>query len=289
MNPAKVDRQTAWTYFAKIAEDDPRRNHHVRMAVGRTLWNLNPHSHYVYDHTRDKGDFNFEPPPVLMPTGEMGGDVALLSLPYCLSADIHAGYTQTGHDLVQSLLAEKPLGVIVDLTTNGGGGCHPMLATMSSLLDKDNHVYWADTKAAPGAQCTIGVTWDHTTGRARNSGVLDTSIPQCVAAPNTSMPIAIIYGEKTASSGEVAALSLIGHPLAKSFGSATAGSTTGNANFDTPFPEFFDKGAIALTRSTMADRNQRLYGGPIQPDIVTKTPVEEALLWLRQHAARKPF
>ena len=73
--------------------------------------------------------------------------------------------------------------------------------------------------------------------------------------------MAVIYGERTASSGKAVAVAFRARPLTRSFGVPTAGLSTANAGFT-----LSDGGTIYLTVAVDGDRSGTLYGESLQPD-----------------------
>lgn len=98
------------------------------------------------------------------------------------------------------------------------------------------------------------------------------------------LPIAILTGNQTGSSGEAVVVSFIGNNHTKSFGQPTWGLTTGNGSF-----ELQDGSQIFLASTVMADRNGNLYRGSMSPDVlVTGKSVNEndlaldtAIQWIK--------
>lgn len=88
------------------------------------------------------------------------------------------------------------------------------------------------------------------------------------ALRNTRTPIAVLQGNETRSAGEAIAVAFRGLPHVRSFGTPSAGMTTGNAGFDFP-----DGQTLALATCVYADRTGRVYGGKLQPDyFIENTP-----------------
>lgn len=278
--PDKVNEATAWEFFRTIAEDDDDKIHKVRLATHDTLLAIDKHSSFIWPPSApEDGNASTRP----LPDGEIKDGIAYISLPRCIGTDEeNAKYASEGHTLVTTLLKQEPIGVVINLSENCGGDCHPMLAALAPLLDDESYVGWADAKGV----IVSGVTWDHKEGYARNGEYLCTYLPRCVSPPNKSMPVAVIYGDNTCSSGEVAALALKGNPLVRSFGQATAGWSTSNSIFSTPLREAFGEGHFALTTAIMADRHGKVYGVPIEPDVMTDNPLLEASQWIRQQTTR---
>ena len=75
------------------------------------------------------------------------------------------------------------------------------------------------------------------------------------------VPIAVLIGPATASSGEMIAISFIGKSNSNLFGEPSQGLTIGNNSF-----KLSDGAVLVLTYTVDADRNRKKYGGKIQPD-----------------------
>ncbi len=157
-------------------------------------------------------------------------------------------------DLIEELDSVSPKGWIVDLRDNSGGNCWPMLAGIGPLIGEGVCCYFFDSKDSSFvASYRQGVSYldeQPLTAIARKHYTL-----------NNQVPIAVLIGPETASSGEVVAISFIGKPNCKLFGEPSDGLTTGNAMF-----ALNDGASIVLTTLVDADRNGKKYRGKIQPD-----------------------
>jgi C-terminal processing protease CtpA/Prc len=167
-------------------------------------------------------------------------------------------------DEIQAVIADVDsdaiCGWVVDLREDTGGNVFPMLAGLGPILGD------GDFGGGIRADGTIVRRW-HRAGRA-GTGAAELSVsrqPYSLIRPNP--PIAVLIGPRTASSGEATALAFIGAPTVRSFGQPTAGATTGNA----PFP-LSDGAVLNLAVTTMMDRVDRTYGGPIVPDVEIAEP-----------------
>ena len=89
--------------------------------------------------------------------------------------------------------------------------------------------------------------------------------------------VAVLLDNGVASSGEVIAISFIGRANTKSFGSATCGSTTSNEPYT-----LSDNSTLYLTTAYLADRNKKIFGIPVQPDVTSTNEaiVQDALEWI---------
>ena len=175
----------------------------------------------------------------------------------------------------------RPCGWIVDLRQNGGGNMWPMLAGIAPLLSTDpkhREVIGAFVRGA-----------EHQTWRIESGQVLlgDRS-PVRLDSPvyvlrHPAPPIAVLFGPRTASSGEALALAFRGRPATRSFGQKTAGYST--ANVPTPLP---DGSRLLLTVSVSVDRNLKGDGGKLEPDVAVGDGVEAesaARSWLMAQPA----
>ena len=102
---------------------------------------------------------------------------------------------------------------------------------------------------------------------------------------NKKLPIAVLTGNQTGSSGEAVVISFIGNEKTRFFGQPTWGLTTGNGSFD-----LIDGANIHLASTIMADRNGKKYYGSIQPDeIITEESktsedivLQTAIAWIKR-------
>lgn len=193
-----------------------------------------------------------------------------------------ADYANHLQQLIKSIDSKKIKGWIVDLRQNSGGNCYPMLAGLGPLLGEGTCGYFVDRRQNKKA-------WYYEQGRA---GVQSSAMAKVTGIPyklfNANNPIAVLTGQWTASSGEVMVASFRGKANSKSFGSPTAGLSTGNADFT-----LSDGAMIFLTSSVYADRLGNLYGGKIQPDVLepfeykdinhdSDSVIKRAIAWIKE-------
>ncbi|HEU4628810.1 MAG TPA: S41 family peptidase [Gemmatimonadaceae bacterium] len=184
--------------------------------------------------------------------------------------------------------AVPPCGWVVDLRLNTGGNMYPMVAGLGPLLGDG---------VAGGLQGTRGgyIEWYYEGGVAgtiqgttRHPVVTVTSAYRLRRA---SPPVAVLYGPRTASSGEATAISFRTLPNARSFGAPTRGLSTGNQVF-----HLADGATLVLTVAVMGDRTRTMYGGPLLPDEPVAGPeaptpgevddvVRAAMAWLTAQPA----
>lgn len=154
-------------------------------------------------------------------------------------------------------------GWIVDLRNNSGGNMWPMLLGVEPLLRIPGdgiQVLGMLRGAGPN------VPWESHDGTlmAKGRPILGFGQPG-YRLREPGGPVAVLLGERTASSGEATALAFRGRPDTRSFGAPTAGFATSNSSIRLP-----DGTLFLLTDTLMADRNGVGDGGPIVPDQVTE-------------------
>jgi hypothetical protein len=100
------------------------------------------------------------------------------------------------------------------------------------------------------------------------------------AVPAPPRHVAVLYGPRTASSGELLALGFAGVPGVRRFGAPTAGATSANAS-----THGRDGAVLAVMSSRVRDRTGAMVEGPLLPDEVTDAPLDAARAWLHARCA----
>ena len=203
--------------------------------------------------------------------------IGWLELPEHLvdDAELDRQYVSRAYGALQQLATDARCGWVLDLRNNGGGAAGPMLAAVRPFLGD------VPIGSNVGPDGTIVV-------RFANEGA-DAALPPHLAHLQTA-PVAVLIGPQTGSSAERVAISFRGRARARLVGQPSRGVTTGNDTFDLP-----DGDKLVVTRSVMADRTGRLYGGPVEPDILvrpiatqsansTDPTVTAATQWLRMES-----
>lgn len=90
-------------------------------------------------------------------------------------------------------------------------------------------------------------------------------------------PVSVIADSRTGSSGEAVLIALRGRDGVRSFGKPTGGASTVPGYF-----RLHDGAWLVFSTGRMADRRGEIFGGRIEPDLETDSPVEDALEWLSQ-------
>lgn len=195
-------------------------------------------------------------------TGEiLEGKIAYLRMPFVFGGNESAAtyFADQLHLLLKQLDHAKPKAWILDLRSNRGGNCWPMLAGIGPLLGEGVCGYFVDPyKKEPP------LAWSYENGQALEGSSISTKVSGTPYQLRQSMPwVAVLTGPNTASSGEVVTVAFRKRPKTRSFGEATAGLSTGNQEF-----RLRDGAMLILTTSIYADREREVYGGKIHPDEV---------------------
>jgi C-terminal processing protease CtpA/Prc len=146
-------------------------------------------------------------------------------------------------------------GWIIDLRQNTGGNMAPMIAGLGPLFTSKKLGSLVDVNGNHDS-------WYYVNGRYYWDTDTGLTIKPPVQIPS-KLPVAVLTSSKTGSSGEAVVVSFIGNAKTKLIGQPTWGLTTGNGSFDLP-----DGSRIYLASTIMADRNNKLYRGRIEPDIL---------------------
>ncbi|MFC7519438.1 S41 family peptidase [Xanthomonas populi] len=159
--------------------------------------------------------------------------------------------------------AQASCGWIVDLRHNTGGTMWPMVNRLHALLGN----------AALGSP--VDAAGKQSPWRAR-------SAQRSTASPDglqTDRPVAVLIGPRTASAGEMVAISFRGRANTRSFGQPSASQTTGNRSVELP-----GGGVLAIASTYTQDRSGHRIDGRLQPDVVLDPQAEAAEAaahWLR--------
>lgn len=154
------------------------------------------------------------------------------------------------------------VGWVVDLRQNTGGNMWPMLSGLKPLLGNGNYGAFRDRDGRDSAWGT-------------------NKIEGCSAPIASDARVAVLFGPKTASSGEAVVIAFSGRPNSRSFGLATAGLSTANVSLGLP-----DGGALVLTTAIDIDRTGKAFPAGVVPDVVVESKAQSddvlaaAVLWL---------
>lgn len=185
------------------------------------------------------------------------GGIAVIKLPP-FSGNYEEGIKYA--NAVPDALPYALKGAIIDLRGNRGGNMYPMIAAVHRFLPDDIILRLRTRKN------TIDINVDY---------VLRVAKVERQAAIHC--PVAILTDEWTASSGEAVLLCFRGLENTRTFGVPTAGYASCNQPF-----KLSDGSQLVLTTGTDVTRTgEEFCDDPIQPDVLTETPFEDALEWLK--------
>jgi C-terminal processing protease CtpA/Prc len=142
-------------------------------------------------------------------------------------------------------------GWVLDLRKNTGGNMWPMLASLRWFLPSDSLGAFVGLKGGK-------VWWDRGFGLSLRPPPMDSTL----ASTFTQLPMAVLQGDTTASSGEAVLVAAKGRPHTRTFGRPTSGLSSSNSMF-----WLSDSAVIFLTTQVFADRFGTIYGRPIVPDV----------------------
>lgn len=183
-----------------------------------------------------------------------------------IQASRRSAFADEMQQRLADLRAAGACGFIIDLRRDHGGDMFPMIAGLSPLF-------------ADGPVGSFVAKQGERVWRIENGGVRDAwnDVRPAKRHPldrGAFLPVAVLTGPGTASSGESVLVSFVGRPATRSFGQPSAGLST-----TTGFHQLSDGAALAVMNAVLADRTGRRYGGPIAPDEAvpagpTGTPLE---------------
>lgn len=151
-------------------------------------------------------------------------------------------------------------GAVINLMGNIGGNMYPMIAAIHRFLPDGDILRFRTRK--------------------RTQWVMLENVLQIAGVqrqPRIECPVAILTNEWTGSSGEAVLLCFRGLDNVRVFGSPTAGYASSNQPFT-----MSDGATMWLTTGCdVARTGEAFCDDPINPDVNTKAPLEDALEWLR--------
>jgi len=191
-------------------------------------------------------------------------------------------------DSLCMLLNRNPKSIIIDLRMNTGGNSAPMISGIGPLFHISLLGYGVDRDGnlLGGVKLKEGILLDEN-GNKMVSVKNNCSI-------NKTIPIAVLIGPSTVSSGEILAAYLKQQANVKLFGEPTPGFCNATEGFS-----FMNgKGYLLLSVNRIADANKHVYQQMlVRPDITVKSEdnydnlvadptVNAAIKWLNQKAKR---
>ena len=200
---------------------------------------------------------NFETTNWEMPTIELlENSFVLIKLPE------FSGNKEDGIKYANTVLNSIPdtlQGIIIDLRGNQGGNMYPMIAAVHRFLPDDVILKFFTRKWPMNVTTAVVVKF---------VGITKQEHIDC--------PVALLTDERTASSGEAVLLCFRGLSNSRTFGSPTAGYASGNQVYPLPGGSQL----VLTTGKDVARTGEAFCDDPIDPDVLTETPFEDALEWL---------
>lgn len=194
-------------------------------------------------------------------------------------------YAQRLSDTLCKYVNNKTKGIVLDLRLNGGGQFSSMAAGLAPLL--------GDKTIAGGVDSDLKRTmsFELRSGNIFLNGNQMTTIKHKTKYKLTQLPVAILIGPNTRSSGSILAISFKGRPKTIFLGDNTAnGYTTSNDYFT-----YGNNLYLNLSTANSIDRNNKVYKDVVEPDIIVKgednfssvkndNKVKVALKWLKNNS-----
>jgi carboxyl-terminal processing protease len=218
-------------------------------------------------------------------TSSFEKDIVYLKVPAMIGARpaVIESWANQLRDSLCMLLAKNPKGIIIDLRMNNGGNMVPMLSGLGPLLGNDVLGYDVDREGrfTDTSRLVDGVA------AYRGEKMVEVKRSCSVSKP---LPIAVLIGYATASSGEIIAVFLSQMKNTRTFGESTAGFLNATQGF-----LFMERqGYILLSNTWVANAKGRVYREElVKPDVFIKSAdnydnlsvdptVIAALKWLRK-------
>lgn len=253
--------------------------HYCHFVLKNITFNLND-GHSFFSTPEEwkemhRGENNVQRGEAGFASGKMlNGNIACINIPTFASVDrtLVKQAADSLQQIIKALDHQSPAGWIIDLSNCTGGNSFAMFPGLGPLLGNGICGY---SVSADGSRLALV----YRDGRAGWDTHLDTLVTAPYSVIHPELPIAVLYGARTGSSGEVTALALRGKKNTKSFGQETGGYTTRVDNY-----VLSDGASLNLASGYDADRNGVVfYGTKIPPDVTTKDrdeAMEKAMEWL---------
>jgi len=265
----------------------------AKMKDAQSLADTHEAIRFVLNQLDDRHSF-LQPAPKKLGNLSSSTTVGRLTIPFEVSVEGQFGiiklksYNSTdaanSHRIADSLYSclldfDRKLvrGTIIDLREMEGGTYVPFVTGLAPLIDVDELIGFMDRKGKKSRTIRYknGIYYQQGRKRAR-LGYLSRYERPGVAG----LPVAVLTGQYTASSGEMILLSLRGLPRVRTFGVATYGVPTGKTNFF-----LADSSMISLTSTVCFDRQRQIHVSSIQPDVrcAEKDAMHLAKSWINAH------
>jgi carboxyl-terminal processing protease len=224
----------------------------IRFALSQLSDN---HSHFLTpEQVKNRTDQNKPLPNV--PVELINNRIAYIKIPsFNGNHKLADSFAQLIQDKIEELDKNKIDSWVIDLSENTGGNMWPMLLGLGPILGDGVLGYFVSSE-------NKYTEWNYFKGSVFIGKDKIMKLNKPYKLRNHIKKLAVIISHKTASSGEAIAVAFIGAKDVKFFGESTYGVSTGNAGH-----KLSDGAMIILTECKFADRNKKIYGVPITPDI----------------------
>ena len=204
----------------------------------------------------------------------LGDGIGYIKVPAFSSSNpsVRLAFSQGIRSQIEALETQNKLtGWVVDVRHNTGGNVYPMINGLQPLLGEGIYGYYI----FPRRKIMKAMPQYVWSGKGKEQ--------RAVKAAKTQKRVAVLIDSRTASSGEMVAISFKGRSNAKLFGQPSAGYTTGNGTY-----KLSDGSLLLLATGYMADKNQNKYLPNVTPDVVVEysptdaqdKTIEAARKWL---------
>jgi carboxyl-terminal processing protease len=171
-------------------------------------------------------------------------------------------YSQAINDSVCSFRSKDVKGFIIDLRLNGGGTLFPMISGVSALLGHG---------VVGGYTDSIGKVyskWELVHNNFSQGGQSLTNIKRGCSADFSKVPVVVLLGPITMSSGSMTAIAFKGRPKTLFIGEPTADGYTTATNWYIMHETL----TLKLSTNYVADRNGMVYKTTVDPDLKITSP-----------------
>ncbi len=207
---------------------------------------------------------------------------AYLSIPFFGGQTLSSmnAFAQRIQDSLCKVISPAVKGIIIDLRLNGGGNMYPMIIGISNVIGNGKFT---------GSVNSMGETEGWLEMKNHTITLLDTMVIklQKNCGNLEKLPVAVLIGPATGSSGEQLAIILSLRKKTILIGEPTAGYVTGNNGYLLPGHE----NGIVLAESYTIDRNGKIYLKDVEPairfnggdnfsDLPGDEKIKEAMKWI---------
>ena len=196
-------------------------------------------------------------------------------------------YGQALSDSICKYTSKKIAGFIIDLRLNTGGNMYPMLGGLHALLGEQVIGYETDYMGTPVRK------WEIFWGNLFLEGYQVTQITDQCGKDLSTIPVVVLIGPLTASSGSMTAIAFKQRPNTLFIGESTAdGYTTSNGYF-----QFAPNLTMNFATNFVADRNMNVYRTFVSPDsiieggddfdlLIEDAKIISAMKWIKEKSRK---